>query len=189
MRTTPTASLGMILEVLHVNIKGSAANSAHRLRAYWQWKPGTRHSKTPLLEEPLLGMKTDSIPQRFHFGRNWTVTIRSWEEWLQHRNSLPGHGAVWYTVGPRSKDRSRAKYYRRRDVSVPGAVCDRIADHGHSYTMLRPEAWGPQHRGQAHQYLFWQPGGPQGTYSTGYRNASGFFSYGYWDTPVSEAMR
>ena len=60
-------------------------------------------------------MKTDFIPQRFHFGRNWTVTIPSREEWLQHRDSLLGHGDVWFTNGSRSEDSSGAGYYCRRD--------------------------------------------------------------------------
>ena len=101
MRTTPTASLGMLLGVppLHLDIKGSKANSAYRLRSYGQWKPGTRHSKIPLLEEPILGMRTDFIPRSFQFGKNWTVTIPSREEWLHQRDSLPGHGDVWFTDG------------------------------------------------------------------------------------------
>ena len=79
MRTTPTVSLGMLLGVppLHLDIKGRAANSAYRLRSYGQWKPGTRHSKIPLLEEPVLEMRTDFILRRFQFGRHWTVTIPS----------------------------------------------------------------------------------------------------------------
>ena len=99
MRTTPTASLGMLLAVspLHLDIKDRAANSAYRLRSYEQWKPGTKHSKILLLEEPVLGMRTDFIPRRFHFGRNWTVTLPSREEWLHHRepNALPVLELAW----------------------------------------------------------------------------------------------
>ena len=60
-------------------------------------------------------MRTDFIPRRFQFGRNWTVTIPSREEWLHQRDSLPGHGDVWFTDGSRSEDRSGAGYYCRRD--------------------------------------------------------------------------
>ena len=135
-----TASLGMLLGVppLHLDIKGRAANSAYRLRSYGQWNSGTRHIKIPHLEEPLLGMTMDFIPHHFHFGRNWTVTILFREEWLQHRDSLPGMvmpgslmdldpkiGLEWgITVGG--------------NVSVPGAVCDRFSERGHGYTGLCP---------------------------------------------------
>ena len=82
IRTTPMASLGMLLGVthLHLDVKGRAANSAYCLTSYGQCKSGTRHSKIPLLEERVLGMKTDFIPRRFQFGRNWTVTIPSREK-------------------------------------------------------------------------------------------------------------
>ena len=43
------------------------------------------------------------------------MTIPFREEWLQHRDSLPGHGDVWFTNGSMSEDRSRAGYYCRRD--------------------------------------------------------------------------
>ena len=129
MRTTPTASLGLLFGVppLHLDIKGRAVNSAYRMRAYGQWKPGTRHSKIPLLEEPLLGIKTDFIPQCFYFGRNWTVTIHSREEWLQHKDSLPEHGDVWLSDGPRSENRSGAGYYSRRGGKVTFLFLERYA--------------------------------------------------------------
>ena len=60
-------------------------------------------------------MRTDFIPHRFHFGRNWTVTIASREKWLQYRDSVPGHNDVWFTDRSRCKNRSRAGYYCHRD--------------------------------------------------------------------------
>ena len=109
MRTTPTVSLGMLLGVppLHLDIKGRGANSAYRLRSYVHWKPGTRHSK--------ISLPISNLGSRFQFGRNWTVTIPSREEWLHKRDSLPGHGDVWFTDGYRSENRSGAGYYCRRD--------------------------------------------------------------------------
>ena len=90
MRTTSTASLGMLLKVTpwYLEIKGRAANSAHVLRSFGRWRPRTRHNKIPLLDEPLFGMRPDIIPQRFHFERKWTVTIPSRKKWLQKRNGL-----------------------------------------------------------------------------------------------------
>ena len=46
----------------------------------------------------------DFIPQRFHFGWEWTVTISSREELQRKTNSLPGHGDVWYTDGSKSAE-------------------------------------------------------------------------------------
>ena len=109
MRTTSKASLGM-----HLDIKGRGANSMYRLRSFGQWRSGTGHTKIPLLDELLLGMRTDFIPQRFHFGRKWTVTIPSWEKWLQ-KQSLPGNGDVWYTDGSKSEEMFGMGYYSRKD--------------------------------------------------------------------------
>ena len=75
MLTTSMASLGMLLEVtpLHLDIKGRSSNSVYRLRSFGRWRLGKRHTKIPLLNEPLLGMRTDFILQRFHFegGNGW----------------------------------------------------------------------------------------------------------------------
>ena len=43
------------------------------------------------------------------------MTIPFREEWLHLRDSLPGHGDVWFTDGSRSEDRSGAGYYCRRE--------------------------------------------------------------------------
>ena len=43
------------------------------------------------------------------------MTIPSREKWLHQRDSLPGHGDIWFTDGSRYEDRSGAGYYCRRD--------------------------------------------------------------------------
>ena len=43
------------------------------------------------------------------------MTIPFREGRLQHRDSLSGHGDVWFTGGSRSEDRSGAEYNCRRD--------------------------------------------------------------------------
>ena len=117
MRTAPTAALGRLLDVppLHLEVKGRAITTAYRLRLLGQARPGTRHMKLPLLEDPLLGMRADTVPPRYWFETCWETLTPSREEWLLQGEELPGTEEVWYTDGSRSEERSGAGYYCRRD--------------------------------------------------------------------------
>ena len=110
-----------------------------------------RHTKIPLLDEPLLGMRMDFLPQRFQFEQKCTVTISSWQEWQQKRDSLPGHGDVWYTDGSKSKERSGSGYYScRHDKGLCmslGVVCDHFSYRGHGTTELCLEGLNAVGRG------------------------------------------
>ena len=128
------ASLGMLLEVshLHLDIKGRAANSTYCLTFFEQWRPGMMHTKISLLDEPLLGMRTEFIAQCFHFGKR-TVTISSRDMMLS---------------GTRMDQNPW-----QRNLHVSGAVFDHLLDRGHGTVRLWLEAEGPQSSWQRHKNL------------------------------------
>lgn len=123
MRTTPTAALEAILGIppLHIEMESKTLEALYRLTVtqgfntvYWA---GTKTLKR-LVELPGIEMAQDRICPKYHFEKNYHVTIPARVEWnweaISQKLNLRPQDLIWFTDGSKTNAGSGAGIFCRK---------------------------------------------------------------------------
>jgi ribonuclease HI len=113
MRTTPTAAMETMLNILPVGlqVKRDAMLSAYRIRASGQWQRGAdlaghrRIARLLQQHASLAAEPTDLMPREFHFDRRFEISIPDRNEWNEKGEPNDESGICCYTDGSKRGDR------------------------------------------------------------------------------------
>lgn len=134
MCTTPQAAMEALLFLpkLDDHIKAEAKNTAYRLRDNISDLQRMTADHTKILNELyehnlLLQAKSDSIPIKYNFDKNFEVHIHNKEDWVNGHVSIDFYSHVYFTDGAVSADNSGYGALYARDHTVIKGSCGKEA--------------------------------------------------------------
>ena len=101
IRTTPTAAMEVLLglQPLDIYMRSAAMCSCYRMKCTGTWRNGVKTGHTRMAEVmgsqiPISNMRGDSMPPKYSFGRNYSVSIQTRSNWQQGIDPPVPKGAI-----------------------------------------------------------------------------------------------